>query len=205
MEKNLKKLWQLVSKSIYLRNQLCNIFAADAVLPMYYFLITVGKSGTNRFQNVSPVYLACADVFSEAFLCDSHLQVRVVLPGVSVGRVLPAAGPGRQLDTWQQEAQAHRHLQLSDGRTATPWRRKQARRRKRVEGETGMGAHRPPLSVKKEMHSPSVSHFLKASSIASPGPGLDTHTNCKDLLVFMQFDAFILVLFFLFFPAGYTK
>lgn len=126
------------------------------------------------------MYLACADVFSEVFLSDSHLQVGVVLPGVSVGRVLPATGPGRQLDTWQQEAQAHRNPQLPDGRSATPWRRKQARRRKRVEGGTGMGAHRSPPSVKNEIHSPSVSHILKASSITSPGPGLDTHTHTEN-------------------------
>lgn len=74
------------------------------------------------FLYVWPVYLACAGVFSQAVLCDSHLQVRVVLPGVSVGRMLPATGPGRQLDTWQQEAQTHRNPQLPDGRVATPWR-----------------------------------------------------------------------------------
>lgn len=79
------------------------------------------------------MYLTCADVFPKAVLCDSHLKVRVVLPGVSVGRMLPATGPGRQLDTWQQEAQTHRNSQLPDGWGATPWRRQQAGRQKRVE------------------------------------------------------------------------
>lgn len=50
------------------------------------------------------LYLARADVFSQAFLGDGHLEVRVVLPRVSVGRMLPATGPGRQLEAWQQEA-----------------------------------------------------------------------------------------------------
>lgn len=46
----------------------------------------------------------------------------MVLPGVSVRRVLPAAGPGGQLDARQQETQAHRDAHLSDGRTAASWR-----------------------------------------------------------------------------------
>lgn len=41
-----------------------------------------------------PLYLACADVFPQAVLSDSDLQVRVVLPCVSVRGVFPAAGPG---------------------------------------------------------------------------------------------------------------
>lgn len=46
----------------------------------------------------------------------------MVLPGVSVRGVLPAAGPGGQLDARQQETQAHRDAHLSDGRTAATWR-----------------------------------------------------------------------------------
>lgn len=46
----------------------------------------------------------------------------MVLPGVSVRRMLPATGPGGQLDTWQQEAQAQRNTHLSDGGTAAAWR-----------------------------------------------------------------------------------
>lgn len=78
------------------------------------------------------VYLACADVFSQAFLGHGHPQVRVVLPGVSVGRILPGTGPGRQLDAWQQEAQAEVNSQLPDGWRATCCRRKQVRRQQRV-------------------------------------------------------------------------
>lgn len=82
---------------------------------------------------VLPEYLARADVFSQAVICDRHLQVRVVLPGVSVRRMLPATGPGRQLDAWQQETQTHRNPQLPEGRRAAPWRRQQAGRQERVE------------------------------------------------------------------------
>lgn len=89
-----------------------------------------------------PVYLAGANVVSEAVLCDRHLQVRVVLPGVSVGGVLPAAGPGGQLDTWQQETQTKRHLQLPHGRTATPWRRRHAGSRRETHKENMLMLHR---------------------------------------------------------------
>lgn len=46
----------------------------------------------------------------------------MVLPGVSVWRMLPATGPGGELDARQQEMQAQRNTHLSDGRTAATWR-----------------------------------------------------------------------------------
>lgn len=46
----------------------------------------------------------------------------MVLPGVSVRRMLPVTGPGGQLDTWQQETQTQRNAHLSDGGTAATWR-----------------------------------------------------------------------------------
>lgn len=74
-------------------------------------------------SHITRLYLACADVFPQAVLCDGDLQVRVVLPSVSVRGVFPATGPGRQLNTWQEEAKAHRNLQLLQGRVATSWGR----------------------------------------------------------------------------------
>lgn len=74
-------------------------------------------------SHITRLYLACADVFPQAVLCDGDLQVRVVLPSVPVRGVFPATGPGRQLNTWQEEAKAHRNLELLQGRVATSWGR----------------------------------------------------------------------------------
>lgn len=71
-----------------------------------------GRKISLQAVGVVCMYLTRAGVLSQALTGDSHLQVRVVLPGESVGRVVPCAGPGRQLDTWQQEAQTHGNLQL---------------------------------------------------------------------------------------------
>lgn len=48
---------------------------------------------TKHQPHAARLHLTRADVFPQAVLCDGDLQVRVVLPGVSVRRMLPAAGP----------------------------------------------------------------------------------------------------------------
>lgn len=75
-------------------------------------------------------YLARADIVSQIVVSDNHLQVRVVLPGVSVGRILPATGPRGQLDARQQEAQAPEHLQHLGRRIAATWSGGRERRRR---------------------------------------------------------------------------
>lgn len=95
----------------------------------------------------------------------------MVLPGVPVGRVLPAAGPGGQLDARQQDAQAQRDAHLSDGRAAAAWEPPgNLVFQKRGELLQDM---RP-----QERDPPSpMSHSLKASSTMSPDPGLESHTR----------------------------
>lgn len=78
---------------------------------------------SRRPRRTSGAHLAGADVFPEAVLRHHHLQAGMALPGVPVGGVLPAAGPGGQLDAGQQETQAQGHAHLSDGRAAAAWRR----------------------------------------------------------------------------------
>lgn len=92
----------------------------------------------------------------------------MVLPGVSVRRMLPATGPGGQLDARQQETQAQRNAHLSDGGTAATWRPHGNFKREFLLFKVGT----------KEINSPSpMTHFLKASSTMSPDPGLESHTK----------------------------